>query len=127
MADATGILVIGERPENGGRRGITLELLGAARKLATETGDSIDVLLLGAAIPEPEANGLIEYGAARIHALEHPLLGEYNPDIFTTTVTEAVRRINPSIVLFGRTEMGQDVAPAMAFRLKTGVASAMVD
>ncbi|MSQ10996.1 MAG: electron transfer flavoprotein subunit alpha/FixB family protein [Dehalococcoidia bacterium] len=127
MADATGILVIGERPENGGRQGITLELLGAARRLAAETGDAVDVLLLGASIPDAEANGLIAYGASRIHALAHPLLGEYNPDIFTTTVTEAVRRINPSIVLFGRTEMGQDVAPAMAFRLKTGVAMDCLD
>lgn len=127
MADSTGILIIGERPENGGRQGITLELLGAARKLAAETGDTIDVLLLGATIPEVEAQALAAYGVARIHALEHPLLGEYNPDVFTTTVTEAVRRINPSIVLFGRTEMGQDVAPAMAFRLKTGVAMDCLD
>lgn len=127
MADPNGILIIGERPENGGRLGITLELLGAARKLAAGTGDPIDVLLMGASVPEAEASALFAYGVARVHALEHALLNEYNPDVFTTTVTEAVRRINPSIVLVGRTEMGQDVAPALAFRLKTGVAMDCLD
>ncbi len=122
MADAQGILVIGERPENGGRAGITLELLGAGRRLAAELGEDVDVLLLGATVPEAEAQDLFAYGVARIHALEHPALATYSPDLFTTTVTEAVRRISPKVVLMGRTEMGQDVGPAMAFRLGTGIA-----
>lgn len=127
MAEPDRILVIGERPENGGRFGITLELLGAAGKLAGQLGAPIDVVLLGSAIPEPEAAELFAYGADRVHTLEHPLLAEYNPDIFTATITEAVRRIAPSIVLFGRTEMGQDVAPALGFRLRTGVAMDCLD
>ena len=71
------------------------------------------MLLLGASVPEAEASALFAYGVARVHALEHALLNEYNPDVFTTTITEAVRRINDamnSIIVAAMHPDGPDAA-----------------
>ena len=127
MADAKGILIGGEMPASGGRPGMTLELLGIGRKLADHLGEELSVLVMGESLSEAEGKELIAHGADTVYIANHPLLARYHPDSFTAATEQVVRGLSPSVFLMGRSEIGQDVAPAVGFRLRTGVAMDCLD
>lgn len=122
-----GVLLGGEVPASGGRQGMTLELLGVGRKLAGQTGEALSVLLLGNGITEAEGQELIAHGADKVYIVNSPALAAYHPDTFAAATEQALKTINPNIFLMGRSEIGQDIAPMMGYRLKTGVAMDCLD
>jgi electron transfer flavoprotein alpha subunit len=101
---------------------IALELLGQARELADRQGRSAAAVLLGDGVGGL-ASGLGQYGADTVYLAESPLLAAYNPDAYTPLLADLVRRQRPSIVLWGATDQGRDLAPRVAARLGTGLAS----
>ena len=115
-----GILVLGELNQSG-LAGITGELLSLARSLADETGDEVSVSLQGASAGS-EANEAIAMGADTAYKVESPLLGEPQIDAHLSALEQVAAQTNPSIILIGRTPLGRDVGPRLAFRLGAAVA-----
>jgi len=101
---------------------IALELLGQARELADRLGLSAVAVLLG-----DDIRGLAplvgQCGADTVYLAESPLLNNYNPDAYTPLLADLIRGQQPSIVLWGATDQGRDLAPRVAARLGTGLAS----
>lgn len=50
-------------------------------------------------------------------------LSAYNPAYYTAAVTGAVRQLNPEVVLIAASSIGSEVAPAVAAKLRTGLAA----
>ena len=120
MAEATGVLVLGE---TAGRE-LALnsqEMLAAARKLADDLGEELAIGLLGASV-EDAAQEAIRYGADRVYAVTHPLLEQYQVDLYLSAIEALCQEISPNIVLIARTEEGRELAPRLAFRLGVGLA-----
>ncbi len=115
-----GVLVLGEMVE-GKLAPITIELLGAGRKLANDLGEELSVLLMGS-----KASGLsqesIAHGADNVYVLEDPLLDQYNSDAYTQAASDLCKKLLPSIVLLGYTDIGCDLAPRLNGRLGGGLA-----
>jgi electron transfer flavoprotein alpha subunit len=101
---------------------IARELLGQARRLADRLGLAAAAVLLGDDVCSL-APLLGQYGADTVYLAESPLLGTYNPDAYTPVLADLIRRQRPSIVLWGATDRGRDLAPRVAARLGTGLAS----
>jgi len=101
---------------------IALELLGQARELSDRLGLSAAAVLLGDDVRNL-APLVGQYGADTVYLAESPLLGAYNPDAYTPVLADLIRRQRPSIVLWGATDQGRDLAPRVAARLGTGLAS----
>ena len=120
-----GILVLGELDRNG-LGGTTAELLSLARSLAEETGDKVLVSLQGASVGS-EADDSIAMGADTAFKVESPLLGEPQIDAHLSALEQVARQIEPSIILVGRTPLGRDVGPRLAFRLGAAVAQDCVE
>lgn len=101
---------------------IALELLGRARELADGLGLPVVAVLLG-----DDVRGLVplvgQCGADTVYLAESPLLAAYNPDAYAPLLTGLIRSRQPSIVLWGATDQGRDLAPRVAARLGTGLAS----
>jgi electron transfer flavoprotein alpha subunit len=101
---------------------VALELLGQARELSDRLGLSAAAVLLG-----DDVRNLVpvlgQCGADIVYLAESPLLAAYNPDAYTPVLAELIRRHQPSIVLWGATDQGRDLAPRVAVRLGTGLAS----
>ena len=101
---------------------VGLELLGQARELADRLGLSAVAVLLG-----HDVRGLAplvgQSGADTIYLAESPLLATYNPDAYAPVLVGLLRRQRPSIVLWGATDQGRDLAPRVAASLGTGLAS----
>lgn len=102
--------------------GVALELIGEAKRLATEMGNDTKVvsLLMGNKI-EKLSSECFEAGSDEVLLIEDPLLENFTTDGYTKAVVEAVLEIKPEIVLFGATHIGRDVAPRIAARLNTGL------
>jgi electron transfer flavoprotein alpha subunit len=120
MDDHKGILVCGELAE-GRLAPVTLELLGAGRKLANGVGQELSILLMGSQA-DSLSQEAIDYGADRVYVAGDGLLDQYNSDVHTQVVADLCRNVSPSIVLLGHTDVGCDLAPRLNGRLGGGLA-----
>jgi electron transfer flavoprotein alpha subunit len=122
MASEKGVLVIAEH-SYGQLDEVYLELLSEGRQIADKLGEELGILLVGS-----EASGLTDIlahqGAAVIHLLDKSLLGDYAADTaeaYSEVILDLVRQQRPRIILCDGTVMGQDLAPRLAAKLKTGL------
>ena len=120
-----GTLVLGELAE-GGLQSITGELLAAGRRLSESLDNEVTVALLGS-----DLNGLaddaISQGADKVYLIEHALLAEHQIDVHVAAFEQLCRQVEPSVVLVGKTPIGRDLGPRVAFRLGVGVAQDCVN
>ncbi len=121
-AEARGIVAVLE-PAAGPT--LTAEVLGVARRLGSELSEPVTAVVLGA--DPAEAKELWELGADRVVRVVHPLLELFNLDAAVSALESLLRRENPNVVLMAHTFQGRALGPALAFRLRTGVATDCVD
>ena len=120
MAEARGVLVLGELA-GGELASVSQELLAAGRKIADDLGEELTLALLGATI-EGAGQQAISYGADQVFAVTHPLLEQYQVDLYLSALESLCRETSPNILLIARTEEGRELAPRLAFRLGVGLA-----
>ena len=118
--EATGVLVVGEISE--GRLGLTSkEVLAVGRRLADGLGQELAIGLLGTDL-ESAASEAFSFGADRVYSVSSPLLAEYQPDLHLAALERLCRDVSPNILLLGRTGIGREIGPRLAFRLAVGLA-----
>ena len=125
MSEDNGVMVLGEAKE--GRLAlITAELLGCGRRLAGELGQELYCLLVGSDVAGL-AEEAIAFGADKVYVVSDPLLEEYQADAYLHVSEKVVKQANPRIFLLGQTALGRDLAPRLAFRLKTALTTDSVE
>ncbi|MBY8990387.1 MAG: electron transfer flavoprotein subunit alpha [Candidatus Lokiarchaeota archaeon] len=119
-----GIIIFGELEDNNGPlefKKVVYELLSKAIELNKDLNEPISVVVLG----PPGLSGLIDdlfyYGADIVYLCEHELLKEFSNDGYTTVLTSVIIDNKPSIVLYGATIKGRELAPRIAARLNLGL------
>ena len=120
-----GILVFGEMNQNE-LASVTGELLGVARSLSADTGDQVAVALQSGSVGNG-AEEAIALGADKVFRVESDLLSEPQIDAHLEAFTQVVTQTQPTVVLIGRTPIGRDVGPRLAFRLGAAVAQDCVE
>lgn len=107
--------------QNDGKiEGVSLELLGAGRKLADKLQVPLAGFLLGNEI-KPLANQVISYGADVVYVVDHPVLKDYRTESYMKGVMLLAQKHKPEIILYGATPNGKDLASAVATDLNTGL------
>lgn len=101
-------------------RKVAYELLGKGRDLADRLGQELVAVVLGDARLSQLAS-LGQAGADRILVCQHPLLGAYSTDGFTSALCTVIARKKPAVMLYGATPHGRDCAPRIAARMKLGL------
>ena len=105
---------------DGELQSVALELLGVARELAEKTGEKVAALLLGHNI-KSKAQELIAYGADQVYVVDDERLATFVTEPYAQAVTQIAKAYEPSVILFGATSIGRDLAPRLSARLKTGL------
>lgn len=105
---------------------VSLEMVGKARELATALGAYVHAVLLGEELKD-FAQQLIRYGADSVYLADDPRLAEYHLETYAKVLTDLFQEQKPEIILFGATELGQELAPRLAQRLRTGLISDCLD
>lgn len=120
MAEGKGVLVLGEIA-NSDLAPITRELLAAGQKLAQGLAEKVSVALLGQNV-DGLSQEAIAYGADKVYAISDPALKEVRAEACAAVLVKLCQEIQPRIVLLGKTQLGIDVGPMLAFRLDAGLA-----
>jgi len=117
MAENKGVLVLCETKE-GKLASISTELLGGGRKLASDLGEELAAVLVGSGVAGL-AQEAIAYGADKVYVVDDPILKDYQTDSYLPVMEKVVGQAMPQVLIMGQTSIGRDLAPRLAFRLKT--------
>jgi len=120
----TSVLVIAET-KHGKATGPACELLGLARRLADQAGGTVAAALLGSS--GVVAEELIARGADTVYVAEHAWRGEYHADAWVSVLAQICRQAACDAILISHNAVGADLAPRLAFRLGTAVATGCVE
>jgi len=99
---------------------VSLELVSEGRRLADKLGERLGAVVIGSDVAEL-AQPLIHLGADKIWLLDSPSLAAYCPELYTDALEHLINANQPAIILAGDTSIGQDLAPRLSARLKTGL------
>ena len=92
---------------------ISYVMLAAANDLARAASNRVVGIFLG-----QEAEGLFTNLAAdEIIYIEHQTLKDFSPDAYQRTITNLLTDNNPSVILFGNTTIGSDIAGMISAKL----------
>lgn len=117
------VLVFAET-KGGQLRGVSLEALGAARRLA---GDGkVEAAVFGS-VTEPYVGDLGACGADRVYLVRDARLDRYDPETYTQALAQIVKAAQPDMVIIPHTAAGRDFAPRAAARFGAGLVSDCID
>lgn len=119
LDDYQGVWVFAEQRQ-GKIMNIALELLGEGRKLADKLCVELGAVLIGDNI-EAKARELIQYGADVVYLIEDSQLKDYRTEAYCKAMETAIKAYKPEIVLIGATNIGRDLGPRVAGRIRTGL------
>ncbi|MFS1512172.1 electron transfer flavoprotein subunit alpha/FixB family protein [Chengkuizengella sp. SCS-71B] len=119
MENNRGVWVYMEQKE-GRIVNVSLELLGAGRKLADKLNVPLSGVLLGDKVKHL-CPTIFEYGADEVYVMDDPILKNYRTESFMKGVNHFAEKYQPEIFLFGATPNGKDLASAVATDLSTGL------
>ena len=101
-------------------RKVAYEILTQGRRMADQLGERLCAVVLGNdRLSDLET--LCYYGADRVLCCRHELLDRYSSDGFTSVLSAVIAREKPSVVLYGATPNGRDLAPRVAARMHLGL------
>jgi electron transfer flavoprotein alpha subunit len=119
MTDA--ILVVAEQREGKLNR-VSWETIAAGQVLATETGRTLEVAVLGSSVASI-ASELAGKKLSKVYALESPKLEPYTPDAFASVLKQFLLTNQPKLVLMPHTYQVRDFVPKLATAMKRTVVS----
>ena len=123
--DYKGIWVFAEQ-QHGHIEPSVFELLAKARELAAHSGEEVTAVLLGCGIASLTEE-LFARGADAVIAAEHENLEKYSARPYQQALTQLAEKYRPSIILYGATTLGRDLAPRMMVSLNTGLTADAID
>jgi len=110
-----GVLILAEVVD-GEVVAITNELIGAAQRL---NAGPVSAMLLGSGA---SGNAAKIAGVEKVYVVDNPALAQYTTDAYTAAAAAVAKQADPAVILMGQTDIGRDLAPALAFELGTAVA-----
>jgi electron transfer flavoprotein alpha subunit len=125
MADYKGVLIFAELTD-GKLSGIAQELLGVGRKLADALGEGLSAVVAGSGVGGAAQQAIV-FGADKVYVVDDALLKDYLTDSYVAVMQKVVEQAKPQILLMGHTNIGRDLAPKLAFKLGTGLATDCVE
>lgn len=99
---------------------VAFELTSKARELADALGEKVVAVLLGHGIKD-QAVELIKQGADKVLCIDAVELKDYITEPYAQAIDQICQANLPSIVLFGATTIGRDLAPRLSARMSTGL------
>lgn len=100
----------------------SLELICEGRRIAAQMKGELTVILAGHQV-KPLAEPLSSFGMDCVLLVEHEMLSQYRPEIYTAVLAGLIQSHDPKVLLMSTTALAQDLAPRVAARLKTNLAT----
>jgi electron transfer flavoprotein alpha subunit len=117
-AQGRGVWIVAEQRE-GKIAGVSLELLGAGRRLAERLGTEVAAVLFGGT--DYDAGELVRWGADRVFLCADQFMRPFNDEPYAALLSMLIEEQKPEIVLTGATPIGRSFFPRVAARLRAGL------
>ena len=121
MTENAGILVVVETAD-GRPVDLAFEMLSLARRLADGAGGAVSAAVLANGV-DGIGEALVAGGADRVFIADDAAFVDYQAETWLPDLTHLVGETAPAVVLIGHSVAGSDLAPRLAFRLDTAVAT----
>lgn len=105
---------------------VTLQILAKASELAKELDFTICAVIFGHDTEEYQSE-YIAHGAQKVYVVDDPALEHYNIETYSWLMSWLADKHQPEIILVGATRFGQEMAPRIAKKLKTGLTADCID
>ena len=102
----------------------SLEALSYGAKIAEQTGDVAEGIVLGS--PTEDLVALGQYGVKKIHHVQNDALTNFDAQTYTKVIAQAAQQIGAKLIVFSNNSSGKSIAPRVAVRLKAGLVSGAV-
>jgi electron transfer flavoprotein alpha subunit len=102
----------------------SLEALSYGAKIAEQTGDVAEGIVLGS--PTEDLVALGQYGVKKIHHVQNDGLTNFDAQTYTKVIAQAAQQIGAKLIVFSNNSSGKSIAPRVAVRLKAGLVSGAV-
>lgn len=117
--DYKGVWVFAEQ-RDGNLQKVALELIGKGKEIAKDLNEKLTAVLLGYEV-EPLAKTLIAHGADEVIVVDNIHLKNYTTDGYAKVLAELSNERKPEIIFIGATNIGRDLGPRVAAKVKTGL------
>src|SRR5205823_790801 len=93
------------------------------RRWVDASGGAVHACVLGNGL-DGVGDDLILRGADRAYVVDAPAFAGYQADAWLPDLVAILAKVGPAVVIVGHTPQGADLAPRLAFRVGTTVATA---
>ena len=94
---------------------ITFELLGMAKRIATDLKGILCAVTIGHEVADV-SNKLANF-VDEVYSIDHPQLTIFKPELYVSALEQLYKDVNPDVVLIGCTMNNLDLAPRLAYRM----------
>ena len=121
------ILIVAET-RDGAPRKVAYELVTVANGLAKNLGGAVEALVLGNNVAGA-ADALAKTGVAKVWLAEDAALdaAQFAPEFFAGVLADAIRKAQPTLVLFGASGYGKELSARTAAKLDWGLVTDCTD
>lgn len=99
---------------------VTYELLGKAKELAKVISHPVYALVIGSNMGEG-LNKLLYYGVDKVFVYDDPAFADFRIEPYTAAFCDFIEKVKPSSIMLGATNLGRQLAPRVAARMKAGL------
>ncbi len=93
-------------------------------QLAKNMGTSAEGIIMGSLNHDLAALG--KFGLSKVHTVKNEALNNFDDEVFTHIIAEAVKKTNAKVVIFSNNFDGKAIAPRLSVRLKAGLVAGAV-
>ena len=102
----------------------SLEALSYGAKIAEQTGDVAEGIVVGS--PTEDITALGQYGVKKIYQVQNDALKTFDAQAYTKVIAQAAKQSGAKVIVFSNNSSGKSIAPRIAVRLKAGLVSGAV-
>lgn len=99
----------------------SLEALSYGAKIAEQTGDTAEAIVLGTVTDDLASLG--QYGVKKVHQVQHEHLQQFDSQVYTKLIAQVAESTGAKTIVFSNNSSGRSIAPRVAVRLKAGFVS----
>lgn len=118
------VLIFIDRTDDGHIKKASLEALSYGAKIAEQTGDTAEGVIIGNSPEDLAALG--QYGVKKIHQVSSDALQQFDAQVYTKLLAQVAESIGAKVIVFSNNTSGKSIAPRLAVRLKAGLVSGAV-
>lgn len=102
----------------------SLEAMSYGAKIAEQTGDTAEGVVLGTVAVNLSELG--KYGVTKIHQVQNDNLQTFDSQVYAHVTAQVAQQTGAKTIIFSNNPMGKAIAPRIAVRLKAGLVSGAV-